>query len=32
MVARYQFRHDETPAPGVKMDDRFIDLSLRYVF
>ena len=32
MVARYQFRHDETPAPGVAQDDRFIDLSLRYVF
>lgn len=32
LVVRYEFRHDETPAPGVKENDNFVTMSFRYVF
>lgn len=32
MVLRYEFRHDQTPAEGIKKDDGFLTVSLRYVF
>lgn len=32
LVVRYEFRHDETPAEGIKKDDGFLNVSLRFVF
>lgn len=32
LVVRYELRHDQTPAPGVKEDDSFVTMSFRYVF
>jgi hypothetical protein len=32
LVLRYEFRHDETPAEGVKKDDGFLNVSLRFEF
>jgi len=32
LVARYEFRHDETPPSGVRQDDNFVNVSFRYIF